>query len=203
MLWTAPPPARECHGCGAVKAPTIQRSYRVISPRPSFASRFRAGASGLLNSSKSGEPGPVARPLRDNPPKRVGASWNATCVAEFSCRGRFATTRKTARKVASAVARADPFHPKGHRFQSPNQWLRVLINQNPSIANHTSAKMPATRTSRRDNGAPDTIRSTLSSIPSEPGSISRGADGAASNAAISPHLIANDRASRLPGCSST
>src|SRR6266403_4391145 len=25
MLWTAPPPARECHGCGAVKAPTVQR----------------------------------------------------------------------------------------------------------------------------------------------------------------------------------
>ena len=60
------------------------------------------------------------------------------------------------------------------RLQSPNQWLRVLINQNPSIANHTSAKMPATRTSRRDSGAPETIRRTLSSIPSEPGSISRG-----------------------------
>jgi hypothetical protein len=50
----------------------------------------------------------------------------------------------------------DVFHAKGHRFQSPNQWLRVLINQKPSIANHTSAKMPATRTSRLDSGAPET-----------------------------------------------
>ena len=41
--------------------------------------------------------------------------------------------------------------PSGTGFQSPNQWLRVLINQNPSIANHTNAKMPATRTSRLGN----------------------------------------------------
>src|SRR6202045_3988462 len=26
MLWTAPPPARECHRCGAVSAPMIRRS---------------------------------------------------------------------------------------------------------------------------------------------------------------------------------
>ena len=26
MLWTAPPPARECHDVGAAKAPTIRRS---------------------------------------------------------------------------------------------------------------------------------------------------------------------------------
>src|SRR5215475_10662956 len=27
MLWTTPPPARECHEMGAAKAPTIRRSY--------------------------------------------------------------------------------------------------------------------------------------------------------------------------------
>jgi hypothetical protein len=31
----------------------------------------------------------------------------------------------------------------GALFQSPNQWLRVLMNQNASIANHDSANMPA------------------------------------------------------------
>jgi hypothetical protein len=57
--------------------------------------------------------------------------------------------------------------------QSPNQWLKVLINQNPSIANHTSAKMPASRISRRVSGAPEAMRSTLSSRPSGPGSVTR------------------------------
>ena len=42
-------------------------------------------------------------------------------------------------------------------FQSPNQWLRVLINQKPSMANHTSAKVPASRISRRLSGAPETL----------------------------------------------
>jgi len=34
MLWTALHPARECHGCGAVKAPTIQRSEPRTSITP-------------------------------------------------------------------------------------------------------------------------------------------------------------------------
>jgi hypothetical protein len=37
MLWTAPPPARECHGCGAAKAPTIRRSYLCTRLRQSVS----------------------------------------------------------------------------------------------------------------------------------------------------------------------
>jgi len=47
--------------------------------------------------------------------------------------------------------------------QSPNQWLRVLINQNASIANHTSAKMPASRISRRVSGAPEAFAAQVNS----------------------------------------
>jgi hypothetical protein len=58
-------------------------------------------------------------------------------------------------------------------FQSPNQWLRVLMNQNPSMANHTSAKIPARRISRRVSGAPEAMRSTLSSRLQERGPLAR------------------------------
>jgi hypothetical protein len=54
-------------------------------------------------------------------------------------------------------------------FQSPNQWFRVLMNQNPSIANHTSAKMPASLISRPVSGAPEAMRRTRSSRLPEPG----------------------------------
>ena len=57
MLWTAPPPARECQGCGAVKAPTVQRSYSchlrssiaspVHSPFMKLPFRLPLGAPGL------------------------------------------------------------------------------------------------------------------------------------------------------------
>src|SRR5436190_6337557 len=43
MLWTAPPPARERHGNGAVEAPTIQRSQACRRLRRSVSisrSRF-------------------------------------------------------------------------------------------------------------------------------------------------------------------
>src|SRR3954471_132037 len=37
MLWTAPPPARSATDVGAVKAPTIQRSYPCKRPRQSVS----------------------------------------------------------------------------------------------------------------------------------------------------------------------
>jgi len=133
-------------------------------------------------------------------------------TTRHACRGSLAPPRRervipcgTPDKDSLSDPRRDckPRSPSLHPLHSPNQWLRVPRNQKPSIANHTSAKMPATRTSRLDSGAPETTRSTLSSKPSAAGSITRCADGAASNAAISPHRIVNDRASNLPGCSST
>src|SRR5262249_49300344 len=48
MLWTAPPPARECHDVGAARAPTIRRSYackrlrRSVSTLPSRCFRCTA-----------------------------------------------------------------------------------------------------------------------------------------------------------------
>ena len=42
--------------------------------------------------------------------------------------------------------------------------VRVLMNQKPSMANHTSAKIPASRISRRLSGAPEAMRSKLLSV---------------------------------------
>lgn len=50
MLWTAPPPALECHGVGAVKAPTIQRGEpsrcfrsKALMPLVRWPSAARSG----------------------------------------------------------------------------------------------------------------------------------------------------------------
>src|SRR5436305_10274429 len=65
MLWTAPPPARERHGNGAVEAPTIRRSQacrrsqQLVSISRSQSFRFTA----LMRLGKSWSAGSEA-PLR-------------------------------------------------------------------------------------------------------------------------------------------
>ena len=113
MLWTAPPPARKCHGCGcAVKAPTIWRSQICKRSRQSVStspSRFFKCTALMLPSStaKIAPTGPfyapggikVARGIRNSSLSRlVLEQWIGVFVRAWNpsrcARGIFAGWRR-------------------------------------------------------------------------------------------------------------